>query len=86
MLKEEEISEQASRALSELIARDIALETESLPAHDAGDYARLDAADAARVALAPNILKAEEWVSRANIAANLAAKEKRLADDSVRRW
>jgi hypothetical protein len=75
MLEEEKISEEALRALSELAARDLALETGAFTAHDAGDYAKANAADVARQALAPEILKAEERVDRANIAANEAAKE-----------
>lgn len=75
MTKEEKISEAASPALSELVARDVALETESLVAHDAGDHAKANAADSAREALVPEILKAEERVYRTNIAANMAAKE-----------
>lgn len=76
MLEEERIFEETSRALSELVARDLVLETEAIIAHDAGDHAKANAADAAREALAPEILKAEERVYRANIAANIAAKEK----------
>jgi hypothetical protein len=75
MLKEEKVSQEASRALGELVARDIALETESLVSADAGDHAKANAADSARETLVPEILKAEEGVYRANIAANLAAKE-----------
>jgi hypothetical protein len=74
MTEEERIYERASLALGELVARDVALETESIIAHDAGDYSISDAADAAKTALAPNILKAEENVYHANIASNKAAK------------
>ena len=51
------------------------METEALVAFDAGDHAKANAADAAREALVPEILKAEEAAYRANIAANIAAKE-----------
>lgn len=75
MLNEERNSEAASHALSDLVARDIALESGAIVAHDAGDHAKANAADAAREALGPEILKAEERVYRANIVANIAAKE-----------
>ena len=75
MLKEERNSEAASHALSDLVARDMALESEAIVAHDAGDHAKANAADAARESLGPEVLKAEERVYRANIAANIAAKE-----------
>lgn len=74
MIEEERAYEQASRALGELIAKDVALETESIVVHDAGDYARSNAAEAARAALPPSILKAEEQVYRANIARHEAVK------------
>jgi hypothetical protein len=75
MLKEERNSEAASHALSDLVARDLALESEAIVADDAGDHAKANAADAAREVLGPEILKAEERVYRANIAAHIAAKE-----------
>lgn len=74
MTEEERIYEQASLALGKLVARDVALETESIVAYDAGDYSRSNAAHEARAALAPIILKAEENVYRANTASNKAAK------------
>ncbi len=74
MTEEERIYEEASRALTELIMREMALETEATLAHDAGDYAGSNAADTAKEALKPSILKAEENVYRANIASNMAAR------------
>ena len=76
MRKEEKDCEEASAALTKLIARDMALETEAWTAHEAGDYAK---ADAARVQLVPAILKAEENVYRVDIAANTIVKDE-IAD------
>ncbi len=57
----------------------MALENEAWREHEAGNYAGANAADLAREKLVPAVLKAEEGVYRADIAANVKAKEELAA-------
>jgi len=65
----------AFSALAELAIKDMALAAESFRARQAGDHAKAEAADAARAALLPIKLEAEENFLRAQIAAAKADRD-----------
>ena len=75
MLDEERIYRAAVSELCDLAIKDMALATESFMAREAGDLSKVDAAENARAALVPAMLKAEENVLRAEIAGATAAKD-----------